>query len=76
MTTQSGITASEYIQHHLTNLQLNLKTFQLGEGGGFYTLNLDTMIVSLILGTIFLTLMVFVARRATSGVPGNLQNFI
>ncbi len=66
----STITPSEYITHHLTNLQK-----PIGEGG-FWTLNVDTIIMSWILGIVGLGVFWLVARRATSGVPGKLQSFI
>lgn len=68
------MTNSEYIQHHLHNLQLNLHTMQLGSDG-FWTLNLDTLFFSIFLGLIFMVTFVLAARRAVSGVPGKLQNF-
>ncbi len=37
-----ALTPGQYIQHHLEHFTLNLKTFTIGEGGGFWTLNLDT----------------------------------
>ncbi|MCW5588278.1 MAG: F0F1 ATP synthase subunit A [Legionellales bacterium] len=67
--------SAEYIRHHLQNLQLNLHTMTLGDGG-FWTLNLDTLIFSIVLGSIFLILFRWVGVRASSGVPGKLQNFI
>ena len=48
---------------------------KLGSSGGFWTLNLDTLFFSLILGTVVAGLMYFGARRVTTGVPGKLQNF-
>jgi F-type H+-transporting ATPase subunit a len=48
---------------------------KLGSSGGFWTLNLDTLFFSLVLGTIVAALMYFGARRVTTGVPGKLQNF-
>ena len=69
------LTSSQYIQHHLTNLMLNLHTGKLGNGG-FWTLNLDTLGVSIALGIIFLSLFYFVGRKATTGTPGKLQNAI
>lgn len=68
-------TEGEYVQHHLKYLQLNLHTMHLGDGG-FFTLNLDTLAVSIILGALFLFLFYLVARKATSGVPGKFQNLI
>jgi F-type H+-transporting ATPase subunit a len=70
-----NLTASQYIQHHLTNFQFNLSTMTLGKGG-FWTLNLDTLFFSLVLGLTFLFVFQRVARKATSGVPGRLQNFV
>jgi F-type H+-transporting ATPase subunit a len=63
---QSAQSASDYIVHHLTNLHV---------GHGFWTLHLDTLIISGLLGLGVFGLMWAVARRATSGVPGGLQNF-
>lgn len=68
-----ALTSGQYIQHHLEHLQLNLKTFTIGEGGGFWTLNLDTMIVSILIGIILFGGMRFVATRMKE-VPGTLQN--
>lgn len=65
----------EYVQHHLNHLTLNLHTFTLGNGG-FWTLNLDTTLFSLTLGLVFVILFRLVAKRMTTGIPGNLQNFI
>lgn len=48
---------------------------EMGSSGGFWTLNLDTIFFSLILGGIVAALMYFGARRVTTGVPGKLQNF-
>lgn len=56
-----------YIQHHLTNLHW---------GEGFYSFNLDTLLVSWILGLSFIWLFRKAALSATSGVPGGLQNLV
>ncbi len=63
---QGTQSATEYIVHHLTNLRV---------GHGFWTFHLDTLLVSGLLGLAVFGLMWLVARRATSGVPGGLQNF-
>lgn len=68
------ISSSEYIQHHLHFLSFDLKNMTLGNGG-FWTINLGTVFVSLALGVIFLAIFYAAARRATSGIPGKLQNF-
>lgn len=62
-----GQTTTEYIQHHLTNLH---------SGEGFWTFHLDTIFVSIVLGLVVFGAMWAAARKATSGVPGGLQNFV
>jgi F-type H+-transporting ATPase subunit a len=62
-----GLTTTEYIQHHLTNLHA---------GEGFWSLHLDTIFVSLAIGLIVFGTMWLATRKATAGVPGRLQNFI
>jgi len=58
---------NEYIQHHLQQ-----NTISLG-GGAFH---IDTWIVSLILGLVFITWFGLFARKATSGVPSKGQAFV
>lgn len=72
----SRITPTEYIQHHLMNLQLNLHTGHVGPTDGFWVLNLDTLITSFLVGAIFLGIFYYAARRAVSSRPGHLQNFV
>jgi F-type H+-transporting ATPase subunit a len=71
-------TATQYVEHHLTNLQLNLKTMSITKTSlsGFWVLNLDTMLISWILGIIFICLMYITAKRMTTDVPGLWQNLI
>lgn len=59
--------ATEYIKHHLSFLKTEIAGSEL---------HLDTFWVALILGFLFVFFFGWVARRATSGVPGRLQNFI
>lgn len=59
--------ATDYIVHHLTNLTV---------GEGFWTFHLDTLFFSVALGLTLLVLFRLAAVRATSGVPGGLQNFV
>jgi F-type H+-transporting ATPase subunit a len=65
MTTPIGST--DYIKDHLTNLSY---------GTGFWQINIDTLMVSALLGGIFLSIFYMVAKSATSEVPGRLQNFV
>ena len=75
--------SADYIQHHLTNLTYG--RFESGEWGfahgpediaemGFYAVHVDTLFWSVVLGTLFLVIFRVAASRATSGVPGGLQN--
>lgn len=66
---------SQYIQHHLEHLTLNLKTMSLGSGG-FWTLNLDTMIIGIAMAIFLGGGLRYVAVRMTSGVPSKLQNAV
>jgi len=67
---------ADYIQHHLRYYRLDLRTFTIGDGGGFWTLNLDTLIISIITGALFLGVLYFVVRNLNSERPGKLQAFI
>jgi F-type H+-transporting ATPase subunit a len=58
---------SAYIVHHLTNWNV---------GEGFWSLNLDTLKMSILMGIVFMWLFRSVAKRMTSGVPGRLQGFV
>lgn len=59
--------ATGYIIHHLT---------PLSAGEGFWTLHLDTLFFSAVLGVLFVWFFKTAAERATSGVPGLAQNFV
>jgi F-type H+-transporting ATPase subunit a len=64
------LSPSEYIEHHLTFFQK-----PLGEGG-FWALNVDSLLTSVLLGVIGLGFLWWVVRGATSGVPGKRQAFV
>ena len=61
---------TEYISHHLTH-----GAKQLGDGG-FWTLHLDSLAVSVLLGVAGIGFIWWVARGATAGVPGRRQAFV
>ena len=65
----------DYIKHHLTYLTYNLKAMRFDADGGFWSVNLDTVFFSVLLGVLAMGLLYFGARRVSSGVPGRLQNF-
>jgi len=78
-------TSTEYIQHHLQNLTLGVHpdgTIGIAHGAqearemGFWAIHLDTMFWSIGLGALFLYFFYKAASKATSGVPGNWQNFV
>src|SRR3989338_3927890 len=73
MSSIQTITPGQYIQHHLEHLTLNLKTLTIGEGGGFWTLNLDTWLVSIVIGVLVFGTLRMIASRMTEK-PGKLQN--
>ena len=66
---QQGLTAGEYIGHHLTHLQTQKQTGVID----FSVLNLDSLFWSILLGVVGLFFMWRVARSVTSGVPGRMQ---
>ena len=76
----------EYIKHHLTNWTFGkdpsdgvwkiAETAQQAQEMGFYAIHLDSMGWSVALGFIFILLFGLVGRKATTGVPGGLQNSI
>ena len=63
MASEGGTTG--YIVHHLTPLTV---------GEGFWTLHLDTLFFSAVLGALFIWFFKTIAESATSGVPGLAQN--
>ncbi|HYD56135.1 MAG TPA: F0F1 ATP synthase subunit A [Burkholderiales bacterium] len=65
------ITASEYIGHHLTFF-----TKPLGAEGGFWAINVDSFLVSTLLGIIGIGVIWWVVRGATSGVPNRRQALV
>jgi F-type H+-transporting ATPase subunit a len=58
--------ATGYIIHHLTPLHF---------GEGFWTLHLDTLFFSALLGGLFVWFFKTAAEKATSGVPNLVQSF-
>lgn len=62
--------ATQYITHHLQHLQ-----WSVGDGK-FMTINVDSILFSLLLSGLFLTVFLVTARRATAGVPGKFQAFV
>src|SRR5262245_536320 len=70
MAASNELTASDYIQHHLSYF-----TKPIGEGG-FWTLNVDSIVVSILLGLVGMGFIWWVVRGATSSVPTKRQAFV
>ena len=64
------LTPTSYIGHHLTN-----RTISFGDTA-FWTLHLDTLVTSIILGMVAFGFLWLVVRGATAGVPGKRQAFV
>lgn len=88
--TEAYATGGEYIKHHLGFLTYGkhpegyehagqwgfAHTEEEASDMGFWSIHADTMGISVVLGLIFLVLFGAVSRKATSGVPGGLQNAV
>jgi len=72
-------TSSEFIEHHLTNLQVCKVD---GEwvwnqcSGNFWAINADSMVISLILGVTFATIFSLIVKNSSKSNPGKMQTFI
>ena len=64
------LSPTSYIGHHLTN-----RTVSLGDSP-FWTLHVDTLVTSVVLGIITFGFLWLVVRGATAGVPGKRQAFV
>jgi F-type H+-transporting ATPase subunit a len=67
---EHALTPASYIGHHLTFLR-----HPVGEGS-FWTLHVDTLITSAVLGTVVLGFLWWIVRGATSGQPSKRQAFV
>ena len=70
----SGPTASEYIVHHLT--QLNTSGHAQQNVIDWSIINIDTMFYSIVIGVITVFFLWRAAAKATSGVPGRFQSAV
>jgi len=61
---------AEYIAHHLSFMQHPVAQ------GDFWTLNVDSIVVSILLGLVSLGFLAWVSRGATAGVPSRRQAFV
>src|ERR1700678_2574377 len=72
MAAEQPITADEHILHHLTNLTNKAPKGILE----LSVINWDSLLISLVLGLLFVGAFYLAARTATAGVPGKFQNFV
>ena len=78
------LTSSEYIKHHLQNLTCTIQEghFHCAHSAaeakemGFWALNIDTLLMSFLLGSVFLFFFARAAKAASAGVPNGLVNFV
>jgi F-type H+-transporting ATPase subunit a len=68
---EHALTPSGYIEHHLS-----FNAHPINESAGFWTLHVDTFVMSVALGFLVMGLVWLVARKATAGVPGRGQAFV
>jgi F-type H+-transporting ATPase subunit a len=71
MAAGTELTPSDYIQHHLTFF-----TRPVSGEGGFWAINVDSLVTAALLGFLSLGFLWWVVRGATSGVPGRRQAFV
>ena len=71
MASGKELTPSEYIEHHLTFL-----TKPVSGDGGFWSINVDSLVTASLLGVVGLGAIWWVVRGATVGVPNRRQAFI
>ncbi|MGH8313942.1 MAG: F0F1 ATP synthase subunit A, partial [Steroidobacterales bacterium] len=62
-------TVTDYIVHHLTNWRV---------GEGFWTFNIDSLLVTSLLGTLFVVSFALASRKTAknAGVPRGFQSFV
>ena len=79
------LSASDYIQHHLTNLTFGkhpngewgfAHTAQEATEMGFWAIHVDSMFWSIFLGSLFLFIFRKAAKSMTADTPSGLQNFV
>ncbi|MDO5652630.1 MAG: F0F1 ATP synthase subunit A [Brachymonas sp.] len=72
---QTGPTTGQYIAHHLQHLQMNfaLEPAKQTKIVDFSVFNVDSLVVSLVVGLLGCLVLWMAARKVTSGVPGRFQ---
>lgn len=79
-----GLTTSAYIKHHLQNLTCSIQeghfhcahTADEAKEMGFWAINVDTLLMSFLLGSVFLFVFSRVAKNVSADAPCGTQNFV
>lgn len=80
-----GQTVQEYIQHHLSYMTYGrhpdghwgmAHSPEEASEMGFMSIHVDTMGWSIFMGAAFLLFFRYIGRKATTGIPGGMQNFV
>ena len=71
MASEEALSPTDYINHHLTFLAHPVKS-----EGGFWTLNVDTLLTTAVVGILAFGFLWWVTRKVTSGVPSRTQAFV
>lgn len=82
---ETALTTGGYIKHHLQNMTYGnhpvngwsfAHTAEEAKEMGFWAFHVDTLGWSVALGVLFIFIFRMAASKATTGVPGGLQNFV
>jgi F-type H+-transporting ATPase subunit a len=76
MSLSAGEGSEAYIAHHLQHLTFNLKTLSFSGPNDFWSIHIDTLAISFLLGCLFCFTFWLGTRKATSDVPGLWQSLI
>jgi F-type H+-transporting ATPase subunit a len=71
MAASEALSPTEYINHHLTFF-----TQPVHEAGGFWAINVDTLLTTVVVCVLAFGFMWLVARKAHPGVPSRTQAFV
>ena len=67
------LTPSEYINHHLT---FDTQGIFGHDASSFWAINVDTLVMTIIAAVVAFGFLMWMARKATSGVPSKTQAFV
>ena len=70
MAAEEALSPTDYITHHLTFF-----THPVKDEGGFWSVNVDTLLTTVVVGILAFGFLWLITRKATSGVPNRKQSF-